>query len=305
MTTFSVLMDFTAAADHALRYAGRLAAHLISRQRPAELRLLALLPDPAEAEYFPAAARFDPTDLVAYLAAAAAALPAVVPCRTVLLTGPVGPRLAATLRAPAPGLLVLGRPEAPVRAASSPILYLCRLVQHPLLVVPAGFAAATPAPTRLALDTDGLPVRLPPTAEPLAELMSSLRPHNHVHYLGAGPRAAEQLLRQLRPQTVGIHVYTATEPAPAPASVLARLAEIGLLAGLPHTLDLACHPSVEEGILQVAHAHRADLLACVARQQSLPEPAFYRSPSAGLMLRSPIPTLVVPEAAPVPWTRCA
>ncbi|RAK66143.1 hypothetical protein DLM85_15735 [Hymenobacter edaphi] len=302
-------MNGSAAADNALAYALMLIRHLRSHQQPAELRLLAVLPAPhdAAAAHFPLPPGLSAAQLTARLHTQAAALATQGPCRLTLITRDVATELA---RCPQPGttdVLVVGRPpaaDAPGPAAH-PLFLLCRLLPNPLLVVPAAFAAPAEVPTRLALDTDGQAVRLPGSARRVTELLLSLRQDTRVLYLGSGRTAAARLLAQLVPSTVGIHVYTADEALPPPAALLARFAEIGLLGDLPHTLHTAYHASVEEGILQLLRACDADLLLFVARQRTLPGEQFDTSTGARLMLRSPIPTLVVPEAAPVRWLRRA
>lgn len=307
MTTFSVLMNGTVAADKALAYALLLARHLRRKQQPTAIRLLAVLPDATDpaAGWFPLPPRLTPPELTARLSQQAAALTAQVPCQLSFILRDVAAELARLLPAGAGEILVVGRPDEPADPTAHPLFFLCRLLPHPLLVVPAAFALPGEVPGRLLLDTDGGPVRLPPSARHAAELLLSLRPDTRVLYLGSGRRAAARLLAQLAPSAVGIHIYTDDEPPPTPAALLARFAEIGLLGELPHTLHTAYHPSVERGVLQLVQAYGADLLLLVARQCSLPGELFDASASAALMLRSPVPTLVVPEAAPVRWPRRA
>lgn len=304
MTTFNVLMDGTAAADNALAYATLLVRHLNGRQQPAAIRLLVVLPPPADpaAPYFPLPPWLSTTALLTQLGQQAAGLAAHVTCHLSLVTRNVAAELPPLLESDA-DILVIGRPDAPPAPGAHPLFYLCRLLALPLLVVPAGFAPPSELPRRLVLDTDGLAVRLPASTRHATELLLSLRPDTRVLYLGSGRRAVSRLLAQLVPSAVGIHVYTADEPAPAAAALLARFAEIGLLGELPHSLHTAYHPSVEQGILQLVREYQADLLLFVARQCTLPGEQFEASAGAGLMLRSPIPALVIPEAAPVPWLR--
>ncbi|MCC3160769.1 hypothetical protein LJ737_26265 [Hymenobacter sp. 15J16-1T3B] len=305
MTTFSVLMNGSAAADNALAYALMLVRYLRRHQQPVELRLLAVLParHDAAAAYFPRPTGQSADALVAGLCAQAAELAAQGPCRFTLVTRNVAAELTQLFHFAAADVLVVGRPADTALPTARSLFYLCRLLPNPLLLVPAAFAAPAEVPARLALDTDGQAVRLPSSARRVTELLLSLRQDTRVLYLGSGRRAAGRLLAQLAPSTVGIHVYTADEPAPPPAALLARLAEIGLLGDLPHTLHTAYHSSVEEGILQLIQACEAELLLLVARQRTLPGEQFETSTSARLMLRSPIPALVVPEAAPVRWRR--
>ena len=306
MTTFSVLMDGTAAADNALTYATLLARHLGRRQQPAAIRLLAVLPPPADpaAAYFPLPPRLGSAELLARLGQRAAELAAHVTCHLSLVTRNVAAELPLLLEGGA-DLLVVGRPEGLTAPGTHPLFYLCRLLAQPLLLVPGAFVPPPEVPGRLILDTDGLAVRLPASARHAAELLLSLRPDTRVLYLGSGRRAVTRLLAQLAPSALGIHVYTADEPAPAPDALLARFAEIGLLGEVPHSLHTAYHPCVEQGILQLVRESRADLLLFVARQCTLPGEQFEASAGAGLMLHSPVPALVVPEAAPVPWLRRA
>ncbi|RTQ44861.1 universal stress protein [Hymenobacter gummosus] len=305
MTTFNVLMDCSPAADDALRYAVQLVQHLLSRHLPAQLRLLAVLPASHDeaAPYFTALAGWTPRQAAGYLQRQLQALPPALRTDPEVVTGAVAAELALRLRPNGADILVLGRSTGTAAPLHHPSLYLCRLLPQPLLLVPAAASAAAP-PTRVVLDTDGLPVHLSRTAHHVADLLLSLCHDSRVLYLSPGRPAVRQLIQQLLPKAAGIHVYTADEPVPQPAEVLERLTEIGLLAGLPHTLHTAYHESVEQGIIELVQAHAADLLVFVARQFSLPEADFYQSPGAGLMQRSPVPTLVVPEAAPVPWTRC-
>ena len=304
MTTFSVLMNGTASADNALAYALLLAQHLKVRQQPVRLRLLAVLPTPADpaAGYFQLPTQVAASELLSRLGEQAMRLTARLPCLLSFVTCDVATELPRLLGHGAADIVVVGRPEALAGPDAHPLFYLCRLLPQPILVVPPTFASRT-VPTRLVLDTDGLAVRLPASVRPTAELLLSLRPDTRVLYLGGGRRAVGQLLAQLAPSVVGIHVYTADEPAPAPNLLLSRFAEIGLLGQLPHTVHTAYHPSVTQGILQLAEEYDAELLLFVARQRSLPGEQFEASASAALMLRSPIPTLTVPEAAPVRWRR--
>lgn len=304
MTTFSVLMNGTASADNALAYALLLARYLHDRQQPVTLRLLAILPaaaDPA-APYFPLPPHLSPSELLSRLGEQAMVLTAQLPCLLSFVTHDVATELPRLLAHGTADILVTGRPDSLAAPDAHPLFYLCRLLPQPILVVPPTFAPRG-VPGRLVLDTDGLAVRLPASVQPTAELLLSLRPDTRVLYLGSGRRAASRLLAQLVPSMVGIHVYTDDEPAPAPSTLLARFAEIGLLGQLPHTMHTAYHPSVEQGILQLAREFSADLLLFVARQRTLPGEQFEASTSAALMLHSPIPTLAVPEAAPVRWLR--
>ncbi|GAB3841377.1 hypothetical protein GCM10028821_48140 [Hymenobacter jeollabukensis] len=300
-------MNGSAAADNALAYALTLIRHLRSHQQPTELRLLAVLPaaHDAAAAHFPLPPGLSAAQLTARLCTQATELAAQGPCRLTLITRDVATELPQCLHPGAADVLVVGRPSDEDARAAHPLFYLCRLLPNPLLVVPVAFGATTEVPTRLVLDTDGQAVRLPGSVRRVAELLLSLRQDTRVLYLGSGRRAATRLLAQLAPSTVGIHVYTAGEAPPAPATLLARFAEIGLLGDLPHTLHTTYHPSVERGILQLVQACDADLLLFVARQRTLPGEQFEASTSAQLMLHSPIPTLVVPEAAPVRWLRRA
>ncbi|OON67216.1 universal stress protein [Hymenobacter sp. CRA2] len=308
MITFSVLMDFTPEAENALAYAVALTRNLVSRQLRAEVYLIVPLPtatDPA-APYFPHTAGLRPAGAARRLHQHTYSVAQQVPCRSQLLTGPLDESLPALLDGSRSNVVVLGRPaDDDGTAAPATALYLVQLLQQPLLIVPADFAAPAAAPSRVALDTDCQPVRLPANARHVSELLLCLLQDSRVLYLGAGRKAAARLLTELIPKAVGIHVYTANETAPAPEQLLQRFDEMGFLHELPHTVQTTYHSCVEEGIIETALANGAELLLFVARQRTLAGQRFEDSATAQLMQHCPIPALVVPEAAPVRWTRYA
>ncbi|WP_400191655.1 hypothetical protein [Hymenobacter sp. B81] len=303
MLVLTVLADFTSATATALAYTHLLVAHLTARQLAVQVRILSVTtpltvadslyatPAPASAEQYAERQR----QLAAFTDAGAI-------CQHQLLTAPPAEVLPSLLKHDRQhdrlGMLVIGRHLPACSTLSQQLsLHLIRLIDHPLLLVPEDFAGAT-VPRRVVFDTDRQPVRLPESANAIPELLMQLVA-NRVHYLGEGPEAVEELLARLIPEALSIHVYTSAE-APPPGEIVDCVHETGLLAGLAHTVQTAYHASVVEGVIQTAVANAADLLIFVARQHTLPGDAFYHSSTAGFMLHTPIPMLVMPELVPAP-----
>ncbi|WP_162910624.1 hypothetical protein [Hymenobacter oligotrophus] len=293
------MADFSGVGANALEYIALLARQLTLRQMSVRLRVLSVAADLGTADGLYAQPALPPLPLLEQRLAALERLRETSVTYThELLQRPVAECLPEMLPASVPTVLVCGRANLPVAANAHTALQLIRLVMQPLLLVPQQYHEHA-VPLRIVFDTDRKPARLPKSVAIVPEFLLQFQP-NRVLYLGQGRVGARRLLTRVIPEAVAIHIHT-SEQAPEPDDILANVHATQLLNGLSHTIQTNQHVSIEQGIIETALAHAADLLMFVARQQSLPGALFYNSPTAGLMQRTPIPALVIPEAAPVPW----
>ncbi|UYZ60866.1 hypothetical protein [Hymenobacter latericus] len=293
------MADFSGVAANALEYATFLARQLTTRQMSVRLRVLSVAADLGTADGLLAHPTLPPLPaLEQRLATLERLRETSVTYTHELLQRPVAECLPEMLSASLPSVLICGRANLPANAAEHPVLQLIRLVTQPLLLVPEHYHEHV-IPQRIVFDTDRRPAHLPKSVSIVPEFLLQFQT-NRVLYLGQGRAGARRLLTRVIPEAVAIHIYT-TAQAPEPDDILANVHATQLLDGLSHTIQTNQHSSIEQGIIETALSNAADLLMFVARQQSLPGSRFYNSPTAGLMLRTPIPALVIPEAAPVLW----
>lgn len=297
MVVFNVLTDFSGAAVNALHYAVVLAQHVGAR-----IQLWHVAADlgagVAAAAYFSRPARpLTSGQALQLLTEQSREINRLVPCEAALLPADPLRQLAEATEGPAHHILVVGnsRPIKPMHSAGgSTALYLVRMLALPLLVVPFTYRVSG-IPRRIVLDTDHRVVRVPAAAEAIPTLLALLTASSRPLTLTQLPGDVEQLLRQVMPPIIGLHVYTGAK-APEPLETARQLQQTQLLHDLAHTVTTVRHPSIEEGIRHAATRHRADLLTFVTRQRTFVGARFLRSVTAGLLAHSRIPVLTVPEA---------
>ncbi|KUG09809.1 hypothetical protein ASU33_19250 [Solirubrum puertoriconensis] len=293
------MADFSGAAANALEYASFLARQLTARQLSVRLRVLSVAADLSTTQGLSAAPTLPPLELLNQRLALLERLQnASIPYTHELLQQPVAECLPDMMSAALPTVFICGRTDTTAPSAEQTLLHLIRLVTHPMLLVPEQYREHA-IPQRIVFDTDRKPVHLSKSVAIVPEFLLQFQT-NRVLYLGQGRAGARRLLTRVIPEAVAIHIYT-TAQAPEPDDILANVHATQLLHGLSHTIQTNQHFSIEQGIIETALSNSADLLMFVARQQSLPGELFYGSPTAGLMLHTPIPALVIPEAAPVLW----
>ncbi|MBC6605880.1 universal stress protein [Hymenobacter sp. BT188] len=172
-----------------------------------------------------------------------------------------------------PALFVLGRPHAEradfdLGAATLDVL---RNVELPLLLVPQSYTGPA-APQHVAIAADAEAFALPPHA---------LAPH---------------ILHKLRPPRTTVITVAAMQNDMACASALHYVGNSGLLPTDGPRLSVegyyAIHPDL--GILEALASTNADCLILLARRRSVLGGFFHRSITNQLLMRSPVPVLVVP-----------
>lgn len=174
-----------------------------------------------------------------------------------------------------PQLVVLDRPadaSTEADALRETVLELLRLAPFPVLVLPAkGHAESVWPPSRLILAADGDPYKL-----------------------GEAAGVVRQLLRATRGSLTALRVTAPNMPASHHDAVQQTL-DAGLVAFplVPEVLHWI-HQRPADGILAAAASTHAHLLVMVARRRSFWGSVFHQSVTADVMMRSPIPVLLLP-----------
>ena len=275
-----VLTDFSADADHALRYAAdfaeRRGAHLVLLHVDTHTALL----DPERftgkrPKRSPAATRQALDDCIRGLPVAAVAE---------IGEGTIAKVVAEVAARYDPAFVVVGRPRTenlPDELVTTTALDLLRATPYPLLIVPYSVALNGP-PHRLLLAADEAPFTLGQYAGP--------------------PR---QVFNHRDTELIVVHVTTPGTPvrvaAQNGAAALAAVLEAGLTAEhLTAKLQRVANADPAEGILATAEKLRSDLLVLIARPHSFLRRFFHLSVTAQVIRQSAIPVLVLPATEPDP-----
>ncbi|OWP61884.1 hypothetical protein CDA63_16985 [Hymenobacter amundsenii] len=268
-STLLVLTDFFKAADRALDYATNLAEPLGARLVLLHVRRDALL-DPERFISGLSNLNREAIDLVMNRLAGNLAVPVVAEVGH----GQVADAVADAITRHHPALVVLGRPDyedIPEVMVHTTALDILRTSPRPLLVVPHNVTANS-LPRRVLLAADGEPFSLGPYAGP-----------------------ARQILTALHAELTVLHVAPKPDPA-ALAGALALVVRTGLTVDLPTPVLGASQVAEDpaEGILQLAQPADYDLVVLIARPRSFLGSLFHRSVTARVLLRSPVPVLILP-----------
>ncbi|TGE23895.1 universal stress protein [Hymenobacter aquaticus] len=267
-----ILTDFFQAANRALDYASNLAGAIGARLVLLHVRRDSVL-DP---EMFTGQLSNLSKEAID-LALSSVAHNLAVPVVAEIGHGRVAYAVADAVSRHHPALVVLGRPDysdMPDELVQSTSLDILRTSPYPMLVVPHTLASTKP-PRRLLLAVDG-------------EDFS----------LGEHAGAARRLLAALDAELTVLHVATRPTPAEPDPAVWDSVLQTGLAVDLPtqvHTRTVR-YRSAAEGILQVARPEEFDLVVLIARPRSFLGQLFHQSVTAQVLLRSPIPVLVLPAA---------
>jgi nucleotide-binding universal stress UspA family protein len=179
-----------------------------------------------------------------------------------------------------PALFVLSQADDDRPAAADLVAAaagLLRAGSFPLLVVSPNAPAEHP-PRRILIAADREPFALAPEAAALRALLAL--PDTEI---------------------IVAHVSSGVEDDEGCALALRAVQASGLVEGLPvPELRGYQHAHYEEGLLAAALDTRADLIVVLARQRSYLGELFHHSITAHLLLRSPMPVLVLPVATELP-----
>lgn len=269
LPTILVLTDFSAAADHALRYAeglaGSLGAALVLV--PVDAPLPLLTPEWAATEHLHSGEQ---------VAGRGLATPPRHRLTAVADTG-AGALVEAVMKAAGQQqtiLLVVGRPDArglPAELVAATALDLLRATPYPLLVVPHNTPASVP-PRNVLLAADGAPFTIEPAAEPICRLLNSPAVRLTVVYVADG--------------TTTLGSTTGALNAVCLAGLVSERATI-----IPHRVT---NVDPAAGILATVPTLRSELVVLLARPHQMPEGVFHHSVTAEVIRCSPIPVLIVP-----------
>lgn len=270
MNQVLVLTDFSAPADNALRYATQLARTLPARLLLLHVRRTSLLDAGALTTKYPARSVAEAQALLQARCDSVAAQG--VDCRSQLVAGEVAAEFAVAVRAGGAVLAVASKcntESVPDELVDSTVLSLLRRSPCPLLVVPESYQQQA-LPRQWLVATDGLPVQLAESPAWAATLRAG------------GPLAVRAVLVGSEAQAAGPGTEALATalggPATAATQVLHGSDPVAALIGL-------------------AHQQPASWLVLWARQRSRLGHFFHRSITAGVVLHSEIPVLVLSEAA--------
>ena len=268
-TSLLILTDFFQAANRALDYATNLARPLGARLVLLHVRRDALL-DPER--FTGRLSNLGDEAIGLAIDSIASQLP--VPVVAELGHGRLVEAVADAVRRHHPILLVMGRPDhpnTPEELVQTTSLELLRAVPCPMLVVPH-LPPGPHLPRRVLLAVDGA-----------------------AFDLGAHAAAIRYLLGALHAELTVLHVVPDAGPDEQPPHVLDSVLRTGLVLDPP---PVPCrtvrHAHPAEGILQAAQPADYDLLLLIARRRSFMGNLFHRSVTAQVLLRSPLPVLVLP-----------
>ncbi|RPD45023.1 universal stress protein [Hymenobacter sediminis] len=266
---FLVLTDFTAAADHALRYAAVLATAAQAALVVLHIRRETLL-DP---DAFTGTIRHMSEGEIA-AALQERVQPLGVPHTVESAVDGVEGAVADAVRRHAPSLVILGKPDTettPDELVSSTSLKLLRATRTPLLVVPEGSDAPVP-PQCVTIAADNQPIDLKEQSANVQELLQALQPRLTVTHV-AEPENSDTC---------------------APA--LTAITNSGIIGSTTHRIHAhgVRHRRIPEGILQAAAETKADLLVLIARRRSFLGQLFNRSVTSQVILHGKLPMLLLP-----------
>jgi nucleotide-binding universal stress UspA family protein len=269
MNTLLVLTDFSAAADHALRYAGVLAISLQARLLLLHVQPSGLLNPDAFTGKHPDRNK---NEIQALLDARCNQLQTNgTPCTSQVAKGNVAEEVADAVRQHNALLAIAGKAnteETPDELVDSTTLDLLRDMPCPVLIVPEAYSQ-TQLPARVLLATD----------------------HEAVTF-GASAAAANGLLRHWQPAVVLTHVSTDNDNVTATEAsfLMPLLREVNNVQQQRRT-----HDDAEEGIIEAIQAAQADWAILISRHRSRLSLMFNNSVTARVVLHSPVPVLVVGE----------
>lgn len=261
-----VLTDFYPAANRALNYAANVASALQANMILLHVRRTSLL----DAERFTGAVSGQ-TQESARVALSRLAEELPVPAVTEVREGRVAEVVAEAIEQHHPSLLVLGRPDVedlPEELVTTTSLEILRSTPYPMLVLPT-HVPTTVRPRRVLIALDGDPFQL-----------------------GSCNDLLRQLFKALQVELTVLHIITMNETA---ARALNTLTQTGITIDLSsvHIKAIRNHDPAE-GILQAANPEEYDLVVLVARPRSFLGKLFHKSVTAQVLLRSPLPVLIVP-----------
>lgn len=278
MDNLVVLTNLSPAAEHARRYAARLAGPLGARVVLLHVYQPPVLP--AETGLAQSSAAYYDRAQTEYALRGIAA-DMLVPTAVEVVDGGFGEALAAAVARYRPLLLVLGLTttngyvDALLANRALPVL---RHSPYPALLVPE--SAPLLPPRRVVIGVDGEPFGL---TEPAAGVF-------------------RELLRTWQAAPTLAHVTT-PDSSRSRNEVLRLVRRGGLL---PEETELEfCQPladTAEAGLLTTAGARGANLLVLLARQRSFLGRLFHRSVTARVLRRAPLPVLLLPVADDVAAT---
>lgn len=275
MDNLVVLTNLSPAAEHARRYAARLAGPLGARV--VLLHVYQPPVPPAETGLAQSSAAYYDREQTEYALRGIAA-DMLVPTVVEVVDGSFGEALEAAVARYRPLLLVLGLTttngylDALLANRALPLL---RHSPYPALLVPE--SAALLPPRRVVIGVDGEPFGL---MEPAAGVFREL-----LHTWQAAPTLA----------------YVTTPESSRSRNEVLRTVQRGGL--LPEETELEfCQPlaeAAEAGLLATTTACEANLLVLLARRRSFLGQLFHRSVTARVLRQAQLPVLLLPVAEPV------
>lgn len=274
MDNLVVLTNLSPAAEHARRYAARLAGPLGARVVLLHVYQPPVLP--AETGLALSSAAYYDREQTEYALRGIAA-DMLAPTEVAVVDGSFGEALEAAVARYRPLLLVLGLTttngyvDALLANRALPLLRHC---PYPALLVPE--SAALLPPRRVVIGVDGEPFGL---TEPAAGVF-------------------RELLRTWQAAPTLAHVTT-PDSTWHRSEVLRAVQRGGLL---PTDAEVEYHQpladAAEDGLLTTAAARGANLLVLLARRRSFLGQLFHRSVTARVLRRAPLPVLLLPVAEP-------
>ncbi len=176
-----------------------------------------------------------------------------------------------------PLLVVLGRPDysaTPAELVHTTALDILRKAPYSMLIVPFTLPLKT-LPRRVLLAVDGEDFTLGPHAGAMRHVLHALNAELTVLHVVREPDAAAEGAAMESVQRTGL--------------------EVGLSAPIHFRSVVAARPA--DGILAAAQATDTDMVVVLARPRSFLGKLFHRSVTAEVLLRSPVPVLVLPTIA--------